>query len=135
MLLIVFFAIRAINCPKFSGVMRSACKAENLLIYHDASRRYVFALNSASAEASDLIHSSSSDAACSKNVEKVSDTNILDTLCDAVIEKNPEPCENYRKGKTNAVMFLVGQVMKEMSGKAQPEIVREILEKKLSDKA
>ncbi|MBI4272227.1 Asp-tRNA(Asn)/Glu-tRNA(Gln) amidotransferase subunit GatB [Candidatus Uhrbacteria bacterium] len=70
-----------------------------------------------------------------QNLEQVSDTNILDTLCDAVIEKNPEPCENYRKGKTNAIMFLVGQVMKEMSGKAQPNIVREILEKKLSDKA
>ncbi len=70
-----------------------------------------------------------------RNLEQVNDTNILDTLCDAAIEKNPEACENYRKGKLNAVMFLVGQVMKEMHGKGQPEIVREILEKKISHKS
>jgi aspartyl-tRNA(Asn)/glutamyl-tRNA(Gln) amidotransferase subunit B len=38
---------------------------------------------------------------------------------------------NYKKGKTNAIMFLVGQVMKKTKGKAEPNTVRQLLEDKL----
>ncbi len=69
-----------------------------------------------------------------RGLEQVSDSGLLEQVCEDVIKKNSDACKNYMNGKTNAVMFLVGQVMKEMNGKAQPELVRQILEKKISNK-
>jgi len=48
----------------------------------------------------------------------------LTVLIDKVIAENTEAVENYHKGKTAAVMFLVGQVMKLAKGKANPEEVK-----------
>ena len=42
-----------------------------------------------------------------------------------------EPVEDYKKGKENALQFLIGQVMAATRGKAKPEIVSEILRKVL----
>jgi len=64
-----------------------------------------------------------------ENLEQVSDEGVLQTACVAVLEANPDAAQNYRNGKTNAIMFLVGSVMKEMKGKAQPETVRALLER------
>ncbi|MBI4239971.1 Asp-tRNA(Asn)/Glu-tRNA(Gln) amidotransferase subunit GatB [Candidatus Uhrbacteria bacterium] len=67
-----------------------------------------------------------------KNLEQVSDTSSIESACDTVLAANADAVSNYKAGKTTAIMFLVGQVMKEMKGKAQPEMVKTILEKKLS---
>jgi Asp-tRNA(Asn)/Glu-tRNA(Gln) amidotransferase B subunit len=61
----------------------------------------------------------------------ISDSNELDTFCQQAMDANPKSVEDYRKGKTAAVKFLVGQVMKLSKGKADAKTVGELLEKKL----
>jgi aspartyl-tRNA(Asn)/glutamyl-tRNA(Gln) amidotransferase subunit B len=51
---------------------------------------------------------------------------------DRVILNNPNVIEDYKKGKKSALTFLVGQVMKETKGKANPKIVNELLKEKVS---
>jgi aspartyl-tRNA(Asn)/glutamyl-tRNA(Gln) amidotransferase subunit B len=60
------------------------------------------------------------------------DKGLLNAVIDKVLKNNPKPVEDYQKGKTNAIMFLVGQVMKEMKGKAEAKIVREEIEQKIN---
>ena len=66
-----------------------------------------------------------------RGLEQVSDVGDLELAAENAIVANPKVVADYRSGKANAVMFLVGQVMKETRGKAKPELVREILEAKL----
>ena len=49
------------------------------------------------------------------------------------MENNPGPVEQYKSGKTKVLGFLVGQVMKEMKGKANPAAAGELLQKLLSE--
>lgn len=66
-----------------------------------------------------------------KNLKQVGDVVTLGAVVDEVIEKNPQPVEDYKKGKETSLQFLVGQVMKKTEGKANPQVVAEILKKKL----
>ncbi len=66
-----------------------------------------------------------------KGLEQVSDLGDLELAVDNVIAANDKVVADYRAGKGAAIMFLVGQVMKETRGKAKPDLVREILEGKL----
>jgi aspartyl-tRNA(Asn)/glutamyl-tRNA(Gln) amidotransferase subunit B len=66
-----------------------------------------------------------------KNLAQISDTNILNSQAEEVIKENPKSVQDYRGGKNNALMFLVGQVMKKTQGKANPKVVQEILKKLL----
>jgi aspartyl-tRNA(Asn)/glutamyl-tRNA(Gln) amidotransferase subunit B len=50
-----------------------------------------------------------------------------------VINNNPDQVTQYRNGKTNVIQFLLGKVMADTKGKANPKIAREILEKLLKD--
>jgi len=61
----------------------------------------------------------------------VSDEGLLEETARNVIEENPDVVERYHKGKTNVIGFLVGQCMKKLRGKADPNAVREILLKSL----
>jgi Asp-tRNA(Asn)/Glu-tRNA(Gln) amidotransferase B subunit len=63
----------------------------------------------------------------------VNNQNELETICDAVIKDNPKSLEDYRKGKTNSINHLKGQVMKLTKGKADIRMVTEILERKLKE--
>jgi len=67
----------------------------------------------------------------SKGLKQVSDTGEIESIVDNVTKNNQKSIDDYKSGKTNVLQFLVGQVMKESKGKANPEIVREILLKKL----
>ena len=67
-----------------------------------------------------------------KGLEQVSDEAAIDTIIDQVLADNPDSVEKYQKGKTKVFGFLVGQVMKETKGKANPKIVNEILQEKLT---
>ena len=62
---------------------------------------------------------------------QISDQSELEAIIVKVIGENPDSVENYRLGKTKAIGFLVGQVMKETGGKANPQLVNELLVKKL----
>ena len=66
-----------------------------------------------------------------KGLAQVSDTGAIEKLCDEVIAANPKSAEDFRAGKVAALNFLKGQVMKLSKGKANPNLVGEILEKKL----
>jgi aspartyl-tRNA(Asn)/glutamyl-tRNA(Gln) amidotransferase subunit B len=66
-----------------------------------------------------------------KGLTQVSDTGALEKFCDEVIKANPGPSADFRAGKTAALNFLKGQVMKLSKGKANPALVGEILEGKL----
>ena len=61
----------------------------------------------------------------------VSDTDALSAIIDQVISANPKSVSDYHAGKTKAIGFLIGQVMREMKGKADPEAARTLLENKL----
>jgi aspartyl-tRNA(Asn)/glutamyl-tRNA(Gln) amidotransferase subunit B len=66
-----------------------------------------------------------------KGLKQVTDTAAIEQAIDQVIAKNPGQLEQYRSGKTKVFGFFVGQVMKATSGKANPELVNELLKKKL----
>ncbi|MDP2587604.1 MAG: Asp-tRNA(Asn)/Glu-tRNA(Gln) amidotransferase subunit GatB [bacterium] len=66
-----------------------------------------------------------------QNLAQVSDTAVLDEAIAAVIKANPQPVEDVKAGKTQALQFLVGMVMRQTKGKANPGLVLEMLQKKL----
>jgi aspartyl-tRNA(Asn)/glutamyl-tRNA(Gln) amidotransferase subunit B len=66
-----------------------------------------------------------------KGLTQVSDAGAIETFCDQVIAANPGPVADYKSGKAAALNFLKGQVMKLSKGKANPNIVGEILAQKL----
>ena len=67
----------------------------------------------------------------SQGLAQVSDADALSRLVDQAMAENPKSVEDYRKGKTAAAKFLVGQVMRLSRGKAKPELAASILESKL----
>jgi aspartyl-tRNA(Asn)/glutamyl-tRNA(Gln) amidotransferase subunit B len=66
-----------------------------------------------------------------KGLAQVSDTGAIEKFCDEVIAANPGPANDFKSGKAAALNFFKGQVMKLSKGKANPNLVGEILEKKL----
>jgi len=66
-----------------------------------------------------------------KGLAQVSDTGAIEKFCDEVIAANPKSAQDFKAGKVAALNFLKGQVMKASKGKANPNLVGEILEKKL----
>ena len=66
-----------------------------------------------------------------KGIEQLSDTSAIEALCDQVIAANPKPVADFKAGNAASLNFLKGQVMKLSKGKANPQLVGEILERKL----
>ena len=69
----------------------------------------------------------------SRGLTQVTDTGLIESLVDEVIMASPDQVEQFRAGKDKVLGYLVGQVMKISRGKANPQQVNEILQKKLSD--
>jgi aspartyl-tRNA(Asn)/glutamyl-tRNA(Gln) amidotransferase subunit B len=63
--------------------------------------------------------------------EQSRDTSSLEKLADELIAANPKQVEQYRAGKKTMIGFFVGQVMKASKGQANPQLVNEVLAKKL----
>jgi len=59
------------------------------------------------------------------------DTGAIEAILDKVIADNPKQVEQYRAGKTTVSQFFVGQVMKQSKGQANPQLVNELVKKKL----
>jgi aspartyl-tRNA(Asn)/glutamyl-tRNA(Gln) amidotransferase subunit B len=66
-----------------------------------------------------------------KGLTQVSDPGAIEKFCDEAIAAHPGPASDFKSGKTAAMNFLKGQVMKLSKGKANPAVVGEILERKL----
>jgi aspartyl-tRNA(Asn)/glutamyl-tRNA(Gln) amidotransferase subunit B len=63
--------------------------------------------------------------------QQITDVAALEKIIDEVIAASPKQVEQYRAGKTTMIGFFVGQVMKASRGQAKPELVNELLGKKL----
>jgi len=66
-----------------------------------------------------------------KGLKQESDPKELEKLIDRVIKDNQEKVKEYKSGKDKLFGFFVGQAMKVSGGKANPQLVNEILKKKL----
>jgi aspartyl-tRNA(Asn)/glutamyl-tRNA(Gln) amidotransferase subunit B len=66
-----------------------------------------------------------------KGIEQLSDTAALEKMCDEAIAANPKPAADFKTGNAASLNFLTGQVMKLSKGKANPQLVGEILQRKL----
>jgi len=66
-----------------------------------------------------------------EGVSQISDLAYLKGIVKEVIEANPKVISDYKEGKTNALMFLVGQVMKKTNKNADPKIVQELLKESI----
>ncbi|MFO0752957.1 MAG: Asp-tRNA(Asn)/Glu-tRNA(Gln) amidotransferase subunit GatB [Thermodesulfovibrionales bacterium] len=66
-----------------------------------------------------------------KGLVQISDEGAIEAAVDEIIAKNPAEAERFRAGEEKLMGFFVGQVMKAMKGKANPQLLNELLKKKL----
>lgn len=67
-----------------------------------------------------------------KGLVQVRDESAIEAAIDQVLAENPNEVEQFRGGKEKVFGFFVGQVMRKTKGKANPQLVNEILRKKLA---
>lgn len=67
-----------------------------------------------------------------KGLKQVTDNAAIEAFVEKIIAANPESVNDYKNGKENAIKFLMGQVMKESGGKANPVAVNKLLLDKLN---
>ena len=67
-----------------------------------------------------------------KNLLQISDHASLEAMINDVLEKNAKSVNDFKSGKANALMFLVGQVMKKSQGKANPKLLQDLIKRRLS---
>ena len=65
------------------------------------------------------------------NMEVIEDDNLIESFVDKVISENAKAIEDYHNGRTNMLDYMVGQVMKESKGKANPVQAKEKLLEKI----
>ena len=66
-----------------------------------------------------------------KGLKQESNPKALEALIDKIINDNREKAIEYKNGKEKLFVFFVGQAMKVSGGKANPQLINEILKKKL----
>jgi aspartyl-tRNA(Asn)/glutamyl-tRNA(Gln) amidotransferase subunit B len=67
-----------------------------------------------------------------RGLKQVSDESLISGLVSQTLAENPKEVASYRSGKTAVANFLFGQVMRKAAGKANPQVVRQELERQLS---
>ncbi len=68
-----------------------------------------------------------------KGMQQISDADALIPIIDQIMADNPGKVADYRSGKTGLFGFFMGQVMRSTGGKANPQVVNEIVESKLAE--
>ena len=71
-------------------------------------------------------------AANNPKYKPLEDLSAIEPIVDAVLQANPQSIADYKEGRTKALAFLVGQIMKQTKGMASPEIVNRLLLDKIS---
>ncbi|OGY63127.1 MAG: glutaminyl-tRNA synthase (glutamine-hydrolyzing) subunit B [Candidatus Harrisonbacteria bacterium RIFCSPHIGHO2_01_FULL_44_13] len=61
-----------------------------------------------------------------ENLSQVSGENELKSIVEKVVKENPNAAADYKKGKVNALQFLVGKAMAELKGRGNPEVLQKI---------
>jgi aspartyl-tRNA(Asn)/glutamyl-tRNA(Gln) amidotransferase subunit B len=69
----------------------------------------------------------------SRGLSQISDSSRIEEIAGRVIAANPQAVTDYGAGKEQSLKFLVGQLMKETKGRANPKLAGELLKKKLGD--
>jgi aspartyl-tRNA(Asn)/glutamyl-tRNA(Gln) amidotransferase subunit B len=67
------------------------------------------------------------------NLIQVSDSGFLEPIVDEIIENNPDEVQRFKEGKKQLIGFFIGQAMKASQGKANPKLVKDLINKKLND--
>lgn len=67
----------------------------------------------------------------SKGLEKISDESKLGSIVLEIIKNNPKALEDYKKGKENAIQFLVGQAMAKTRGAADPKLLERLFKEQI----
>ena len=67
-----------------------------------------------------------------RGLKQISDTGALERIIFEIIDANPDQVESYRKNP-KALGWFVGQVMKATKGQANPQLVNEVLKRKLEE--
>jgi aspartyl-tRNA(Asn)/glutamyl-tRNA(Gln) amidotransferase subunit B len=65
-------------------------------------------------------------------LSQVSDTGVIEQVIDKVISENSKAVTDYKAGQERSFGFLVGMAMKELKGKGNPQVVNDLLKKKLN---
>lgn len=65
-------------------------------------------------------------------ISNITDTNVLEEIVLKVIQNNPDSVRDYKSGKDRALKYLMGQIMKETKGSANPKLVNDILTQELN---
>ncbi len=68
-----------------------------------------------------------------KGLVQISDPTVISEIIDDVMAKNPDNVEKFKAGNTKLLGFFVGQVLKSTGGKANPQVVNELVAKKLAN--
>ncbi|MFC2043863.1 Asp-tRNA(Asn)/Glu-tRNA(Gln) amidotransferase subunit GatB [Chloroflexota bacterium] len=68
-----------------------------------------------------------------RGMKQIEDTTEVEKAIAEVIQANTQAVNDYRKGKTQSLIFLVGQVMKATRGRANPKLINELLKKRLEE--
>ncbi len=63
--------------------------------------------------------------------QQITDSSAIEKIIDEIVAANPKQVEQYRAGKKTVIGFFVGQVMKASKGQANPQMVNELLTRKL----
>ena len=66
-----------------------------------------------------------------KGLVQISDEGAIIAIVDAVIAAHPQSAADYHAGKEKAIGFLVGQIMKQTKGRANPELVNKLLKERI----
>jgi aspartyl-tRNA(Asn)/glutamyl-tRNA(Gln) amidotransferase subunit B len=69
--------------------------------------------------------------AADKNLLQVSDEGAIAKIVEQVLADNPKAAEDVKNGEMKAIGFLVGQVMKQSQGKANPALAQDLIKKQL----
>lgn len=77
---------------------------------------------------------SADDIVKKKGLIQISDGGAIEKLAGDVMNENPKVVDDYLSGRTNALGFLVGQLMKKSKGKANPQLANQAIKKRLKQK-
>ena len=68
-----------------------------------------------------------------KGLKQISDASQLNQILEKVLNENPESIKDYKEGKDRAIKYLMGQIMKETKGSANPQLVNQMLIEKINN--
>lgn len=71
----------------------------------------------------------------SKGLSQISDTSVLKEVINNILDSNPKAIEDYKNGLDRSIKFLMGQIMKETKGQANPKLANEMLLDELKNRS